>query len=66
MKIEVLGGGCRSCEKLEAATRDALVSQRAGQLVASLVAERRKELEVSFDPQLLATFELNTAGPEAG
>ena len=24
MKIEVLGGGCRSCEKLEAATRDAL------------------------------------------
>ena len=50
----------------KAATRDALVSQRAGQLVASLVAERRKELEVSFDPQLLATFELNTAGPEAG
>ena len=24
MKIEVLGGGCKSCEKLESATREAL------------------------------------------
>lgn len=46
------------------ATRDTLVNQRAGQLVAALVAERREQLDVTFDPQLLATFDLDQSAQE--
>ena len=45
------------------AARAALVQQRGGQLVAALIAQRRKELVVSFDSQLLAAFDLDLAGP---
>ncbi|MCP4200432.1 MAG: hypothetical protein GY769_00685 [bacterium] len=47
-------------------TRETISRQRAGQLVSALIAERREELEVSFDPQLLATFALDQAGPASG
>lgn len=48
------------------ATRTSLSQQRAGQLVSALIAKRREELDVSFDPQLLATFDLDTPDPASG
>ncbi len=50
-------------EEQRASTRETISRQRAGQLVAALIAARRQELEVSFDPQLLATFALDQADP---
>ncbi len=44
------------------ATRQALASRRATQLIASLVTQRREELEVRFDPQLLENFEIAAPG----
>jgi len=44
------------------ATRATLAQRRGGQLVAALIAQRRRELDISFDPQLLATFDLDLAG----
>lgn len=51
----------RFAEEKEA-TREELERQRAARLVASLIAKRRQELDVSFDPQLLANFEIDPAG----
>jgi len=45
------------------ATRATLAQQRSGQLVAALIAQRREQLDVSFDPQLLSTFGLDQADP---
>ena len=50
-------------ESQKAATRASLESRRAAQLVAALVAERREQLGVSFDPQLFANSGLAEAGP---
>ncbi|MCH7665926.1 MAG: peptidyl-prolyl cis-trans isomerase [Acidobacteria bacterium] len=44
------------------ATRATLAQRRGAQLVAALIAQRRRELDISFDPQLLATFDLDLAG----
>jgi parvulin-like peptidyl-prolyl isomerase len=38
--------------------REDLRSRRLNQLLASLVAQRREELSVTYDPQLLRNFEL--------
>jgi peptidyl-prolyl cis-trans isomerase D len=38
------------------ATRERLSDQRVGQLMASLLAQRREELDVRIDPQLLENF----------
>lgn len=40
-------------------TYDALASERVNQLISSLVAERRGELEVSYDPNLVANLGLD-------
>ncbi len=53
-------------ESQKLATRASIESQRAAQLMAALVAERRRELKVSFDPQLLANFGVDQAGPASG
>ena len=50
-------------EEQKASTREALVRQRAGQLVSALIAERREALDVSFDPKLLATFSVDQTNP---
>jgi len=40
-------------------TREALASQRVNQLIAAMVAERREELKVSYDPNLIANLGLD-------
>ncbi len=39
--------------------RNALRDQRFGELLASLIEARREELGVSYDPQLVANFDLD-------
>lgn len=48
-------------EEEKAETRAALEQERLGQLLASIVERRRSELEIAYNPQLLETFELDTA-----
>lgn len=50
-------------EEQESATRDSLERERVGQLVSALIAQRREELDVSIDPQLLANFEVDPLSP---
>lgn len=45
------------------ATREGLERQRAAQLVSALIAKRRQELDISFDPQLLANFDIKPSEP---
>ncbi|MFQ5525289.1 MAG: peptidyl-prolyl cis-trans isomerase [Thermoanaerobaculia bacterium] len=53
-------------ENQKSATRASLESRRAAQLVAALVAERRKQLDVTLDPQLLANFGIEASGSASG
>lgn len=50
-------------ESQKESTRAALENRRAAQLVAALVAERRQQLDVNIDPQLLANFGIAETGP---
>ncbi len=47
----------------EPATRENLRGERLNQMMGALLAQRREELEVTYDPQLLANFAPDQAGP---
>lgn len=54
-------------ETNRAGTLAAVESQRLNELLASLIAQRRKTLKVTYDPQLLQRFEIpTTETPSAG
>jgi peptidyl-prolyl cis-trans isomerase D len=54
-------------ESNRASTLAAVESQRLNELLASFIAQRREKLKVTYDPQLLQTFEIPTAdAPSAG